>query len=245
MLVGILAGGSLTDSVFAECWPSALVGQGELFWAQTLWIHGGIPDDSRNNVVKQALENDYDYVFFMDTDMRFPKASLAKLLRSQAEIAIKWPECASAPTVVGGMYNTRSDHRLNVYTWDTKLDSFMVKPVEPMSGIHKCDFVATGCQLVDVGIFEGLEFPWFEYWYREYGPNKKMGKFSEDAVFAKKCYDIGVPHFVDSDVICSHAHSCMITPVSATEFQVEKMMGEVYNDSIQNWEIPERKEAQK
>lgn len=169
-----------------------------------------------------------DYVFFMDADMIFPKGALAKLIRSQLEVAKNWPEHRETPTVIGGIYNTRSDHRINVYDWDEKVNSFKVKQVGPMQGLVRSDFVATGCQLVDLGIFEGMEYPWFEYWYKEFGKDKKVSKWSEDAVFAKKCYDMDIPHFADTDVVCKHIHTCVIYPVSDMEYQIEKMSGQAY-----------------
>lgn len=228
VIIGILAGQSITESVFAECYPSALVGNGDLFWAEQFWVHGGIPDDSRNQVVKVAREQDFDYIFFMDTDMVFPKASLAKLLIAQSELA--QDGYADVPTVIGGMYNTRSDHRLNVYNWDEEKESFKVHPVEPMSGLHKCDTVATGCQLIDLGVFDKLEYPYFEYWHKPEHKGGSVKKWSEDMVFGKKCYDAGIPHFVQTDVVCPHIHGVLIEPISATEYQVRKLSGDIYYD---------------
>lgn len=228
IIVGILAGSSLVDSAFAETFSGGLIGHGELFWAEQSWAHGGIPDDNRNGIVEVAKEHDADYIFFMDSDMVFPKTALLKLIVAQQKIIEKWPELKEKPTVVGGLYCTRSDHRQNVYAWDEKVNSFKVDPVEPNTGIYKCDFVATGCQLVDMGVFDALDYPYFEYWYKEFGVDNKKTKWSEDAVFGKKCYDAGIPHFVESNVVCKHVHSALIYPVSKKEYQIEGFGGRIY-----------------
>lgn len=188
-------------------------------------MHGGITDDSRNSVVDGAKKNDYDYVFFMDSDMVFQKGALAKLLRSQFDITQEYPEI-DAPCTVGGLYNTRSDHRVNVYDWDERVQSFKVVPTAPMTGLYKCDFVATGCQLIDMGVFDQINYPYFEYWYRPAYKGGELKKWSEDAVFAKKCLDAGLPHFVDSDVVCKHIHTVLIGQVDKENFEIIKMNGQ-------------------
>jgi hypothetical protein len=232
VLVGFPCGGSLTDSGFAESFSGALVGHGELFWAEQCWVHGGIPDDTRNEIAKEAIRGDYDFVFFMDVDMVFPKAALAKLLQGLAQVGQEWPALAEQATVIGGVYVTRSDHRLNVYSWDRKQDAFVALKKDMNTGVHRCDFVATGCQLIDVGVFEALDYPYFEYWYKPWGTSGAIGKFSEDATFAKKCFDKGIPHFAHTDVQCGHIHSVVIWPADDGHYQIRRLSGELYNDGI-------------
>lgn len=223
ILVGITCGFQL-DSWFAQSFLGALVGQGELFYAETFWAIGYITDDGRNEIAKHALENGYDFVFYMDSDMIFPRATLAKLLRSAAEIKDE------APPVIGGIYNTRGDHRVNVYEWreEGKFPGFMPKLHDLNSGVHPVDFIATGCQLIDCGVFEAIDWPWFEYWYKPGPPDGKRKRWSEDAVFAKKCMDAGIKHYVDTGIVCKHLHNVAIQQVSRENFQVEKLSGEVY-----------------
>ncbi len=210
------------DTWFAQSYQSALIGHGELFFAEQFWQIGGCVDDGRNTIAEHAIKNDYHYVFYMDTDMIFPRASLARLMRSQLDIVKNYPEHRETATVIGGVYNTRGDHRINVYDWKEEKKSFMVKEIELGVGVIKSDFVATGCQLVDVGVFESLKYPYFEYRYTD------NGRWSEDSDFAKKCYDIGVPHFVDTDLVCSHIHECQIVQVTSKEYEIRKLDGGLY-----------------
>lgn len=228
------------DAFFAQTFSGALVGHGELFWAEQCWSIGAITDDGRNTIVKKALENDFDYVFFMDSDMIFPRGALARIIASQHEIAGKYPEFINIPTVIGGVYNTRSDHRINVYDWKKDKNSFQVKEVELDSGVVKADFVATGCQLIDCNVFKQIDFPYFEYWYKEWNENNEIGRWSEDAVFAYKCMEKGIPHFVDTSIVCGHLHEVNIVQADSKNYEVRKLSGELYGTQRQPESSSER-----
>lgn len=220
-MVGITAG-SQVDSFFAMTYQNALVGHGDLFLVEQSWAIGHITDDGRNTIVSQALKGDFDYVFFMDSDMLFPKATLAKLLRSLSEIE------TDAPPIIGGLYNTRGDHRVNAYKWEEEQHAFKPEYYELNSGVYKVDAVATGCLLIDCGVFDVLPFPWFEYKYWPGPGKKKIERWSEDIVFAKYCMDAGIPHYLDTGVVCKHLHSVAIVQSDKTSYQIEKMDGELY-----------------
>lgn len=203
-------------------YQNALIGHGELFWAQQSWVIGGITDDARNTIVQQAIDGDYDFVFFMDSDMVFPKGTLARMLRNLAKI----PE--NELPVLGGMYNTRGDHRMNIYNWIEEENAF--KPIyhDLDSGIHAVDAIATGCLLLDTSVFKEIEFPWFEYKYWHGPLKKKLERWSEDMVFAYKCMEKGIKHYVDTSIVCKHLHHVGIVQTDKENYQIEKLSGEVY-----------------
>jgi len=219
VLVGIQAG-SIVDSFFAKNYPSALIGNGELFFAEQLWTIGHITDDGRNVVAKTAIEKEFDYVFYMDSDMIFPKGALLKIMQKMID-----PD--NNAMVIGGLYNTRGDHRTNAYSWDKKNNAYESRYFDLETGMYRVDAVATGCLLLDTDVFRQMEFPYFEYWYKK-GPKSEKDRWSEDIVFAHKCMELGIPHYVDTDVVCRHLHNVCIIQSSKNQYQIEKMSGEVY-----------------
>jgi hypothetical protein len=165
VLVGIPCG--MTDHVhFEDSKHDALMGSGELFLSEVVRAVGYITADGRNKIVQTALEKGFDYVFFMDSDMVFPRGTLARMLQKTAEI----PE--NEIPVLSGVYNTRSDHRINVYNWIEDLGTFAAisgksDPEFKLNSkkLYKADCAGTGCMLIDCAVFEELKYPWFDYPY--------------------------------------------------------------------------------
>ena len=116
ILIGIPSRGVIPHA-FVEIMNGALLGNGDLFEGMFAHTKFHVPDDARNTFVETALDNDCDYVFFMDTDMTFPKGTLAMMIRHMANIK------EDKPPVLGGVYcNRGSDFRWHVYEWEDKKD---------------------------------------------------------------------------------------------------------------------------
>ena len=108
ILIGITSRG-VTPHAFVEVMNGALIGIVTLFEGHFAHAQFHIPDDARNTFIETALENDCDYVFFMDTDMTFPKGTLALMIRHMANIK------EDKPPILGGLYcNRGSDFRCHV-----------------------------------------------------------------------------------------------------------------------------------
>jgi glycosyltransferase involved in cell wall biosynthesis len=208
------------DTAFAESLRYALVGNGQFFRAESLWLTGYITDEARNQGVINAQKSGFDYVFFADSDMVFPAGALGKLLKHYQEIEDE------LPPVVGGLYNTRSDYRINAYDWVEEKGSFISKNFELNTGIHKVDCVATGCQLIDLELFNILPWPWFEYKYEMLNGEKR--RWSEDMVFGERCMKAKVQHYVDTDVVCDHIIEMRVRQIQTNEMALVKMSGDKF-----------------
>jgi len=168
ILVGVVAREQV-DAPFAETFSGALVGHGSMFLADQMWMIGGVTDHARNTIAAKAVEGNYDYVFFMDSDMTFPVATLASLYSTLNDRKVI--ESADMKiNVIGGVYNSRSSgHRIQAYNYVVNPDiGFQpLTDVELNGDIIPCDCVATGCLLINTSVFREMEFPYFEYKYQK------------------------------------------------------------------------------
>lgn len=198
----------------------ALLGNGELFNATFAHAKFHIPDNARNTFVETALETDCDYLFFMDTDMTFPRGCLAQMLRGAANVE------GDQPFVIGGIYcNRGGDFRWHVYKWVDDEQGWHSLKFPLNNGLQRVDAIGTGCMLIDMNVFKILEWPWFEYEYKMFQGNRD--RLSEDMVFCKKCMEAGIPLYANTDVKCGHFLSAQVMPTNDGGYQVVTMAGEV------------------
>lgn len=217
VLIGIVCK-EYVHAQFAENLPSIYIGMDEAFECEVMWAIGHITADGRNDCIEKAKEFNFDYVFFADSDMFFPKATIWRMLKACADV----PE--NVPPVISGVYNTRSNHRLNVYHWIEETKMFETRAVKLNSGLHKCDAVATGCLLIDMAVFDDMKFPYFTY---EYWPNHfKGGRLtwvSEDIVWSKKLMDKGIPCWIDTSIVCEHLlNNVSVVQVSDDSYEIHQ-----------------------
>jgi len=226
VLIGVPCG-LQTFVAFEDSLQYAIKGVGTYFEGVVNRAIGYITADGRNQLVKQAMEGNFDFVFFADSDMIFPPGTLVKMLRKVQQV----PE--DELPILTGIYNTRSDHRLNVYRWlpDQTTYEAINGNADPDFHLHqeklyRTDGCGTGCMLIDCRVFDVIEWPWFTY---EHWTHKdKREWWSEDLVFCKKLYDKGIHVYVDTEIICKHILPTVVVQISDTEYQVERLSGAVY-----------------
>jgi len=217
VLIGLPSRGVIPHA-FVETMASALVGNGDLFEGMFAHAMFHVPDDARNTFVQTALDNNCDYLFMMDTDMTFQKGTLATMIRHMANIE------GDTPPVIGGIYcNRGSDFRWHVY--EEVEDGWKSQTFPLKDGLKKVDAIGTGCMLIDLNVFKAIEWPWFEYEYKEI--NGKQDRLSEDMVFCRKCKEANIPIYADTDIVCGHFLSARVEPTDNGGYQVLTMGGEV------------------
>jgi len=221
VVVGILSRGTL-PAAFIQSREGAMIGNGELFEATYAYASWHITDDGRNTVVQTALEQDFDYIFFMDTDMIFNRGTLGMMIRDMAKIK------EDQPPVLGGIYSSRTDdHRWHVYRWDEAQLGWHSMRFELNNGLVKVDAIGTGCMLIDVNVFKVIEWPWFEYNYFV-NPMLEKVRESEDMVFCKKCMEAKIPIYATSNVTAGHMHSMQIWPTEDGGYEIKTLAGDVF-----------------
>lgn len=109
-------------------------------------------DNMRNMTAKVALENDVDYILFIDDDVLVPIDTLGRLLACDADIAAGW-------TLIRGYPYKNMFFK---YTDDTKqaLTNWQ-DPVRNEKGLYEVDAVGFSCCLIKVEHMKKVPQPYF------------------------------------------------------------------------------------
>lgn len=140
--------------------------------------------NQRADLVRNAVNAGADYILWLDTDMRFPKDTLDRLL-------------AHKKPIVAANYATR---RLPVDTvafqladdggWSTLPSS------SEKTGLEKVTAVGMGVMLTDCKIYKEMEAPWFSITYHQ-NSHEYSG---EDIYFCYKAGKMGYDILIDHDL---------------------------------------------
>lgn len=161
---------------------------------------------SRNLIAKYAIENSFDYVLMVDSDVVLPADALRLMLENPVDVCL----CAYA-SKLNGHYDGKTclckKYRLDgqeYYNYPVEslithdeLSALSVDGINKLQ-IHGGGF---GCALIKTEIFtKKLSYPWFKWVEYEDG----HGVLSEDLFFCEKCHEAGIPVFTDVRVRCGH-----------------------------------------
>lgn len=141
---------------------------------------------NRWELVMEAIKNNCDYIFFIDSDMTFPPDTLNKL------IALDKP-------VAGAAYNHRRfpiETTVKFADENGNLIAVDKIPEEPF----KCFAVATGLMLVKADVFSNIPQPWFFFESEENGDMKT----GEDVWFCKQLFKKGIDVWCDPTIQAGH-----------------------------------------
>lgn len=144
----------------------------------------------RHRGVQTAAEADSTHILWLDSDMRFPKDTLVRLL-------------AHDQPIVAASYVTR---RLPVQP--VTFAKAVIDPAarerlytEPdAAGLVEVDATGMGCMLVKMEVFENTPDPWF---LDEYANGLYTG---EDVYFCRKAREHGYPVLIDQSLSQQIAH---------------------------------------
>lgn len=161
---------------------------------ETYFISGVRTDKNRNMIVDKFINENFDYLLFLDTDMIYPKETLVNYIESGKEL-------------MGGIYYKRSNpHYPVVYTFSDNPDIPFnaIDPLDFESGrIVEVDGIGTGGMFIAKSVFiklkeAGLD-PYFKYGDNYHLPYKTANQTTHDLVFCKKCREIGIQIYVHTD----------------------------------------------
>ena len=131
---------------------------------------------NRIKCARKAIENDCDYILFIDDDMAIPMGALLYLLRHQKPIVAAncaRKELPPRPTAKG-------------------FDGEYVYTTERSEGLERVFSVGTGIMLIHTDVFALVGEPWFCE-----DPVKKIG---EDVWFCQQAREAGFEIFIDHDL---------------------------------------------
>jgi hypothetical protein len=150
------------------------------------FVLGTVIANSRTQLVNEALEENADYVLWLDSDMHIPSTILKKLSLHNKDI-------------VACTYSTRYKPYNTVAFMD-----FDNPPARlgATKGLHEVFAVGMGCMLVKTDVYKNLPKPWFNHAY-----NEELDDFSgEDIWFCKLAKEHGYKVYVDCDTSNLVAH---------------------------------------
>ena len=136
--------------------------------------------DNRNKLVKHAIDNNYEYIFFLDTDVTFNGDALEKMLAHDKDI-------------IALAYNHR---RLPLESVIRPLDGDITKPIP--KELFKAQSCGTGSMLIRTLVFRDIPKPWFDFTYEG---DERIG---EDVNFCRKAIKAGYDIWVDPTIPVRH-----------------------------------------
>lgn len=175
-----------TQAYAALCAQTAAVASVSDFQLGLTSSPGTYIHDSRNELVRRALEDGATHMLWLDDDMTFPPNAAFRLLKHDVPI-------------VGCNYSTRTHPLFPVAIKHTGLsgdsDPTRLDMVPSEDGLAEVEGIGFGCVLTKREVFEKIEFPWFENYYDE-----EHIAVGEDVDFCSKAIKAGFRIMVDTEL---------------------------------------------
>ena len=154
------------------------------------FVKSSILPEGRTRLVARAFELEATHILWLDTDMKFPADTIARLLNHNlAVVGANYPtkEVQARPTA----YVDDEDYTGPVWTG------------EKASGIQRVAHCGMGVLLTDMKVFDLLSPPFFAFEPQAPDFVKQVG---EDVYFCRKLGEAGVPVHIDHDLSAQVAH---------------------------------------
>lgn len=152
--------------------------------------------EARNTLVQRALDEDAEWVMFLDDDHVYPHDLLMRLL-------------AHEKPVVSALY-LRRQQPFSPVAFSHRNDHGTYQSIDlaelPQGGLLKVHAVGAGGLLVRAEVFNAIEPPWFEH--------GKVGDWdaSEDIIFSEKANTAGFDVYVDLEAQLGHLSPSAVWP---------------------------------
>jgi GT2 family glycosyltransferase len=153
-------------------------------------VTGSLVYDARDAIAQHAVDNDYDYVLYVDSDMVFNAEDLKRLLAHQVGIC-------------SGLYVTRDGEDRNVaYNKIITRRRFPYRAPKLIedsstSGFAPVSAVGFGFCLIKCSVLKSM----FKHYKSLFEPFKGVG---EDVAFCIRARRLGYKTFIDRDVKLGH-----------------------------------------
>jgi hypothetical protein len=170
--------------------------------------------DARNVVIKRAMEEKANYIFFIDDDTVIPRNALVQLFHhlQNNENAL----------LAGGSYYRKYLPLESVPMLEAEDTTPYAMDGNAKIGEvhHNCLVLPSGCTLIDMKLFDMLEEPYYQ-------AHTVSGRaaLTEDTVICQKARDLGVDIILDTGIQCLHVdksngkiygHSKIVNPLDNT-----------------------------
>jgi hypothetical protein len=187
-----------------------------------LYVNNGtILSEQRQALAKLALLDGADWTVWFDSDMRFPKDTIERLL-------------AHAKPIVGANYPTRKMPAIEPTSFLDDENQTRVYTEKDSTGLQPVASTGFGCIAVHRKVFEAMPPPWFHIPWDEELQHYDCG---EDIYFCRKARENGFEVLIDHDLSKSVFHIGQIEwgHVEALSFRprIEQLRPHLIDNRIQ------------
>lgn len=155
---------------------------------------GQSPAKSRNILARQALDNGFTHIFFVDDDMVLQPDTLLKLEKHDVDI-------------VTGLYLLRGfPHYPAIFDEAFESGACKFAFLQKQEGLIEVVNAGLGCVLISVEVFKRLEEPWVRL-----GEIEKDG-WCDDVGFFNRCRQAGFRLYCDTSATVGHMSGVTIWP---------------------------------
>lgn len=155
-----------------------------------LFNNGTILSEQRQELAKIAMLQGADWTVWFDSDMRFPKDTIERLIAHNKPIVMAGYPTRKPPAIEPTQF-ANDDFSVRVYT---EKDS---------TGLEEIASGGFGCVVVHRCVFEAMEAPWFHIPWNQEEMKYECG---EDIYFCKKARKAGFKVYLDHDLSKEIAH---------------------------------------
>jgi hypothetical protein len=181
-------------------WTQAHFGQpGAIEGISLHMVSGTYVHTARMHLLMDAMQGKPTYILWLDSDMRFPKDTLVRLLsHKKAMVGANYPRRAVPADYVAIKHSVTVDEDGN------KADGELLQTLPDSTGIEECEAVGFGCVLTHAGVFHAMAkiHPPKEkgpFWFFEYLPDIPT-HVGEDVYFCRLAREAGTTIYVDHDL---------------------------------------------
>lgn len=181
------------------------------------YIHTAGPslDFNRNDAVARILDLNPDFIFFVDSDMVFPKFAIKYLLESIGDAGactgLYWRKAPPHRCVIGrytGWDSHNSHYRRSLESLgfvDAKgQQCLFYKAIDELKELSPIDVFGMGVVLIKADVFRQLDQPYFKYFNGYQNGDHSLGTISEEMAFCAALHKKGIKVLADPRVKCGH-----------------------------------------
>jgi hypothetical protein len=195
VLLGVASAGSPTRP-FLDALAQLRLPAGVAKLERSVAIGNFIPAQ-RELIMGEAIERDFDYLFFVDDDIVLPPDALNRLIETA--------EADPATAVVGGLYYSRDSVRpIVVADWHGDDTASAHIPAFTSSSAAVVDGVGFGCALLRVGAARPLAPPYFPVHIFIERSTRRVRQCDEDYRYCERMRAAGHHVRLDARVRCEH-----------------------------------------
>ena len=172
-----------------------------IYYARTMCIGGDVTRGESQSPFGGQV--DYDYIMWIDSDIIFNSEQFFKLLDHKKDI------CSGLYLMEGGQrYACVKDWDEEFFAKHGHFNFLSPKDTENDKDLFEVNYAGMGWMLVKKGVFESIQYPWFE------PIRKKIGEYTdftmEDVAFCHKAIQNNYLIHIDPTIVVGHEKTVIL-----------------------------------